>query len=228
MGCNTDEVSLCAASEESQHEVTTPAYCIDEMEVTAGAFAECPTDTCSFNYGPNCTLESEGKDLHPINCIGWESAYSYCEWRYARLCTEAEWEKAARGGCEKYPGQDCKIAMPIYPWGDKDANCNLAVMSDCDGATQPVGSRRDGDSCYGVSDLSGNVWEWVEDDWHGNYAGAPDDGSAWIDETRDSERVLRGGSFEHPAGSMCTCFRVAYPSFLGGDGIGFRCCMSLN
>jgi formylglycine-generating enzyme required for sulfatase activity len=78
-----------------------------------------------------------------------------------------------------------------------------------------------------VCDLAGNVWEWVEDDWHESYTGAPTDGSAWIDSPRGSGRVYRGGSFDFDADALRASLRAAYgyPSY-DYDVLGARCCRS--
>jgi formylglycine-generating enzyme required for sulfatase activity len=238
MGCESATDSACENFERPSHEVTTPAYCIDETEVTAGAFAQCPAGTCnSGGSSDGCTDQTADKEQHPINCVDWYNSRSFCEWRGARLCTEAEWEKAARGGCEAYPGQDCQSAMPLYPWGDGAASCTKAVMDDggdgCgSGGVLPVGSRSPaGDSVYGVKDMAGNVYEWVEDDYHSSYSGAPTSGSAWIDEPRGDYRVLRSGCWEYPANYLRAAHRDYFGPGLyvgGATNFGFRCCRSID
>jgi formylglycine-generating enzyme required for sulfatase activity len=124
--------------------------------------------------------------------VSWEDAVAYAQWlseqtgkRY-RLPTEAEWEYAARAGTRT-------------PWSfgdDKGELGNSAWYSANSGAqTHPVGEKAP--NPWGLHDVHGNVWEWVRDCWHGSYARAPTDGSAWeeADGGDCGRRVLRGGSW---------------------------------
>ena len=74
--------------------------------------------------------------------------------------------------------------------------------------------------------MGGNVWEWVEDDWHGSYAGAPDDGTAWSDSPRAAVRVDRGGSWDAGAAFLRAADRGYYGPFVAVGNLGFRCCRS--
>ena len=112
-----------------------------------------------------------GKENHPVVYVSWHDAVAFCDWlsettgRKFRLPTEAEWEKAARGGL-RIPGpggalMDNPLPARQYPWGDKfDAGkCN--TWESGIGDTTPVGKYSPaGDSPYGVADMAGNVWEW--------------------------------------------------------------------
>ena len=213
-------------AEQPVHTVAVPAFDIARSEVTVGQWTACVDDggcdAPAADFGP-CNWDVSGRQNHPVNCVNWEQARSFCAWLApgrARLCTEAEWEYAARSG------------DPVsYPWGDEDASCDRAVMSGggsgagCgENRTWPVCSKPAGDSAGGVCDLAGNVWEWVEDDYHASYDGAPGDGAAWLDSPRAPLRVLRGGSFYDPAAALRTHHRSGGdPTDADGFG-GLRCC----
>ena len=95
-----------------------------------------------------------------------------------------------------------------------------------DEQTHPVGEKEP--NGFGLYDMHGNVWEWVEDDWHNNYDGAPDDGSAWIDEPRGVDRVVRGGGWGNLARRCRSASRYGdRPDFRFG-GLGFRLARSVT
>jgi formylglycine-generating enzyme required for sulfatase activity len=128
-----------------------------------------------------------------------------------RLLTEAEWEYAARAG-----------TTTVYYWGDEigkeNAKCN-GCDSQYDGGTSPVGSFKP--NAFGLYDMAGNVWQWVEDCYHGGYDEAPTDGSAWI--TGDcGRRVVRGGSwFNYPV-ALRSAFRYGHVTDYRLSFLGFR------
>jgi formylglycine-generating enzyme required for sulfatase activity len=250
MGCNAVVESSCDADEKPQHAVTTTSYCVDEDEVTNEAYAlfltsqgnicgeaECVDADASglqvVNDGGSWSAVS-AREQHPVVEVTWHGARAYCEWRGARLCSESEWEKAARGGCEQAQGTPCAEAMPKYPWGNDAPSCTRAVMNEggngCgSGGSLAVGSKSPaGDGHYGTRDQAGNVWEWVEDDWHQDYAGAPDDGVAWTESPRASHRIRRGGSWYYGSEVF---LRATYRYFEdpaeSTDHLGLRCCRFL-
>ena len=123
--------------------------------------------------------------------VSWEDAQSYVTWlsretgESYRLPSESEWEYAARAG-----------TATKYSWGNEigvnRANCDGCGSRWDNQRTAPVGSFAP--NGFGLYDMHGNVWEWVEDCWNGSYAGAPSDGGAW--RSGDcAKRVLRGGSW---------------------------------
>lgn len=189
MGCNVAVDTECQSFENPYHQVTVPAFRIDKYEVTVSDYKACVTaGGCAAIIDNNCDYNIPGKESHPINCVAWNQAKAYCAWAGKRLPTEAEWEKAARGTDGRK-----------YPWGNDALDCNRAVQSEIGGCnlsgTAVVGSKPSGVSPYGAADMVGNVEEWVEDDIHETYTGAPADGSAWVDNPRGASRVARGGAW---------------------------------
>ena len=224
MGCNATTDTDCATdgSEEPYHAVWVPGFRIDVTEVTVEAFGACVTagDCTAPGTGGKCNWEVVGRDDHPVNCVDWFQAVDYCTWAGKRLCSEAEWEKASRGTDGR-----------IYPWGDAAPTCDLAVFNNgafgCGtGTTWAVGSKPDGASPCGALDLAGNVYEWVEDCWHDDYAAAPLNGSAWTDDCLMNFKMDRGGSFANFAAAMRTSHRSGVTDNTGYDFLGFRCCSS--
>jgi formylglycine-generating enzyme required for sulfatase activity len=220
MGCNKAVDTGCFTMEGPYHRVTVSAFKIDKYEVTAEDYKACVTaGGCTpTNTGSAYNYDRLGGENHPINGVDWNQAKAYCAWAGKRLPTEAEWEKAARGTDGRR-----------YPWGNNSLDCDHAVMSTkvCSNTgTAPVGSKSLGASPYGALDMSGNVWEWVEDWYHSTYTGAPSDGSAWVTPTGTS-RVLRGGSWGiGPTGFLRVSARYDNDPTLRNCPVGFRCAWS--
>ena len=148
--------------ENPAHEITiSSSFWIDLTEVTAGDYAMCwGAGVCSIPVaGGDHTWAVAGEEDHPINGVTWYQASDYCTWAGKRLPTEAEWELAARGTDGR-----------MYPWGDDPTTCAHVVSNGCGtSGTQPVGSKPDGDSPYGIHDMAGNVSEWVADYYQADY-----------------------------------------------------------
>jgi len=152
------------------HLVFLSGYKIDRFEVSLSDYLDCveasgclwPSYVDDTNRD-KCNFFSEDRLNHPINCISVTDAETYCAWADKRLPTEAEWEKAARGGCELY--SDCRLETPTYPWGETFPTAELANYNPTmgGGSTLPVGSLPSGVSPYGAFDMAGNVWEWTAD-----------------------------------------------------------------
>lgn len=198
--------------ERPQRRLTLPAFAIDRTEVTAQAYSRCvAAGKCQKPAGqPDAAAESG----LPAVGVSFVDAAAYCAFVGKRLPTEPEWEKAARGPHGSR-----------YPWGDT-FECgrgnfgNFAGDGRCaeDGAPgkpTAVGSFPQGASSYGVLDLAGNVWEWVE----GRYNYAP--------LARPELRVLRGGGCCSIYGLPRSSDRLALPATYRDVDIGFRCARSL-
>ena len=157
---------------------------------------------------------------HPVTLVRWEDAIAYCAWlsgatgRIIRLPTEAEWEKAARGGLEG----------KRYPWGDGiDQNMANFLADPSSRAVRGTSQCRTyPPNGYGLFDMAGNVWEWVHD-WHSGsyYATSPLRAPAGPRE--GTLRVVRGGSWLASDTRMLSCsHRHKVPPDTYSYGIGFR------
>ena len=175
---------------EPQHTVTiAKPFAVSKYELT---FAE--WDTC-VHYG-DCPqgVSDSGFDRgqQPVINVTWDDARRYVAWlskvtgRPYRLLSEAEYEYATRAGTQT-----------AYPWGNdvgtNNANCNSCGSKWDNHQTAPVGSFAA--NFFGLYDMVGNVFEWTEDCGHGNYNGAPTNGSAWIEGDDCKFRIVRGGSW---------------------------------
>ena len=160
---------------------------------------------------------------NPVEKVSWHDAVKFCEKlaqktrEKVRLPTEAEWEYAAKGGNQsegyKYAGSD---SLDEVGWYDG----NTTFLGFFGGKTQPVGQKRENE--LGIYDMSGNVWEWCEDIWHGNYNGAPTDGSAWLTGGEQSKRALRGGSWDILDHYCRSAYRSRSYADISDFGNGFR------
>ena len=156
-------------------------------------------------------------DDHPVEAVSWKEAHKFVKKlnekegidKY-RLPSEAEWEYACRAGAQtKYYFGNDESELSEYAWYAENSG----------GQTHPVGRKKQ--NPWGLNDMHGNVWEWVQDNWHENYNGSPPDGSAWEDEN-GSYRVSRGGSWYCDAG-LCRSasrFKRNPDSHIGN--LGFR------
>jgi formylglycine-generating enzyme required for sulfatase activity len=168
---------------------------------------------------PKVSTSDSEQGRKPVFNVTWEDAQRYVTWfarmtgKPYRLLSEAEWEYAARAGTQT-----------AYSWGESigqgNANC-VSCGSQWDAAqAAPVGSFAP--NAFGLSDMHGNVWEWVEDCYHDNYHGAPTDSAAWTAGGDCSRRVGRGGSWSYAPRFLRSALRSGIPSDLRGTDLGFR------
>jgi formylglycine-generating enzyme required for sulfatase activity len=170
---------------------------------------------------------------HPVACVSWRDAREYAAWlshktgQHYRLPTESEWEYAARAG-----------SAASRPWSSNiEAACSAANVADQSAAeqfpgwtvhpcrdgyvyTSPVGSFQPND--FGLYDMLGNVFEWVEDCWHPDYNGAPTDGAAWLSGGDCRQRGMRGGSWFTTPSRVSTSARNRFEDSYRSNSVGFR------
>jgi formylglycine-generating enzyme required for sulfatase activity len=203
------------SNEAPVHSVSVDSFQLDVTEVTVAAYQDCVDDgECAAgeatDYDARCNTGVTGREHHPINCVDWEQASAYCEWRGKRLPSEEEWEYAARG-------RDARV----YPWGDAQPDdSRLCWSGDLMARDQScaVGEFSDGDSPFGVKDMAGNVWEWTASGYSENYASS----------RTDEFRVIRGGSwYSRRTAYERVAFRMSENPVFRMPDSGLRCAMDV-
>jgi formylglycine-generating enzyme required for sulfatase activity len=224
------------SDERPVHEVCLSDYYIGQYEVTVGQFREFVnaqgyrTDAergggCYYWTGSKWEMSRskswqapgfEQTDNDPVACVSWNDAQEFIKWlnqktgQRFRLPTEAEWEYAARSGgkSEKWAGTSSEASLGQYAWYDANAG----------GKTHPVGRKQA--NGLGLYDMSGNVWEWVQD-WYGGYSGGRQSNPAGP--ASGEHRVLRGGSWSYNVDNVRASTRNRLNPGSGYDDVGFRC-----
>jgi formylglycine-generating enzyme required for sulfatase activity len=169
------------------------------------------------------SFEACGKDC-PVEGVSWQDAQEFIKKlnemegtdKY-RLPTEAEWEYVCRAG-----------SSTRFSFGadEKDLGNYAWYCRNSGDETKPVARKKP--NAWNLYDMHGNVWEWVEDDYHSDYEGAPDDGQPWIDEPRSASRVIRGGSWRDSAQSCRSAFRYGLSPGVRDVVLGFRLVRSID
>ena len=234
--CNEEVFDDCDTDELPGSTRTLSTFYIDRTEVTVAEYRECvEAGACTdeglgmpyWQYGDQpqwawaCNWNYTDHELHPINCVDFEMASSYCKWRGKRLPSQGEWQKAARGTDGR-----------MYPWGNRrySRTRQLANVADetykrfdplwkiawgyDDGylATAPVGSFPQGASPYGVLDMAGNVWEWTS--------------SHPIDEQGEEvedRRWMNGGAFDSRPAIVRVTYHFSTRPMSRFPNTGMRC-----
>ena len=195
-----------------QHEVSTPAFYLGRYPVTNAQYAvflKADPGVAEPGYWAD---RKYNEAQQPVVGVSWDDARRFAEWAGMRLPTEAEWEYACRAG-----------TTARFYTGDKEEDLGRAGWYAANAGGQPhaVGGKEP--NKFGLYDMHGNVWEWVEDDWHGSYDGAPSNGQAWVDSPkRGSGRVLRGGAWCHDPWSCRAAYRRGIDPLGRGVNLGFR------
>ena len=200
-------------------EVTVPTFKMMQTEVTVAQYQACvDAGVCSSvictsatsNDGLCNSSSDDDRSNHPINSITWFELNTFAEWVGGRLPTEAEWEYAARSRGMEQP----------YPWGLEAPSCdhldyNNDFAEGCEIGTSAVCTYPDYNTVDDLCDMAGNVAEWVQDEYHINYTGAPMDGSGWCEpdcradpaNNTQPQRVIRGGGWADDGESIRTSRR---------------------
>jgi iron(II)-dependent oxidoreductase len=215
------------------HRVYVRDFWIERHKVTNAEFAEFLNTTGLRPPGTERRFDDEDPDArihrsgvrwiadpgferHPAVEVSWFGARDYCAWKGRRLPTEAEWEKAARGGDDKRP----------FPWGPAPPAPHLAVFGRPYNATEPTQGRPDGASPYRVEDMLGNLREWTSTALR-PYPYRADDGREPYAES--GRVVVRGASHDDAAASLGVTRRLSYDrrgASAGHHFVGFRCATS--
>jgi formylglycine-generating enzyme required for sulfatase activity len=210
-------------ADEPAHNVVTDAYAIDKYEVSNEKYKQFMTATGhpAPAYWDDPRLN---KPNHPVVGVNWNDATAFCKWEGKRLPTEAEWERAAKG-----PKGDAH-----YPWEGHDVNPNKANYGQNNSGTKPIDSFPEGVNGFGLYNMAGNVFEWVQDWYDPKYykdspalnPQGPDKGYNFANQGQ--VRVLRGGSWLAPETSLHTSHRFwnQPENNSYGVGLGFRCAKS--
>jgi formylglycine-generating enzyme required for sulfatase activity/uncharacterized caspase-like protein len=213
MGSTPDETGR-QESEGPQRIVNVPAFFMGKFEVTQEQYQQI--------IGKNPS-DFQGKK-RPVEQVSWNNAIEFCKklsqqtGRTYRLPSEAEWEYACRAGTTMpfYFGETITTDLVNYNgnyiYGDAPKGKNRNQTTDV-GSFPP--------NAFGLYDMHGNVWEWCQDDWHDNYANAPNDGNAWTSQGGDL-KLLRGGSWGFNPGYCRSAYRNSTYLVNDGNNIGFR------
>jgi len=203
--------------ESPQHRVMiAKPFAVARFDLTFDEWDACVAEGGCNGYEPQDF--GWGRGRRPVFNVSWVDSMEYAAWlsrktgKYYRLLTEAEWEYAARAG-----------STTAYYWGDEigkgHANCDGCGSEWDDRETSPVGSFAA--NAFGLYDMAGNVWQWVEDCYHTDYSGASTDGSAWTSGDCNS-RVIRGGSWLSVPPLLRSAGRFRNTFSSKGNQLGFR------
>lgn len=233
-GCTPGFEEYCQSDEKPRVQVELSSFFIDTHEVTVARYKACvDAGGCQapamvydadHDVAVACNWGRPESDQHPINCVTWDEADTFCRWDAKQLPSESQWERAAAGATGS-----------LYPWGDTPpANCQQTHMHDpvkghgCGtNTTATVGSYPAGVSALGVHDMAGNVWEWVSN-WYGkndyDYLRGVDPKGAETGKLK----VQRGGAYTSKLKNLRTTNRNYANPDAGYRGVGMRCAVTLE
>lgn len=219
MGSPPDDVSAegdeAGEDEKPRHTVFLRGYYLGRYEVTVGQYTRfcretgrTMSDQPSLGGPDHMNPQKSARDGpdYPVVNVTWHDAESYCAWTGLRLPTEAEWEKAARGGADTR-----------FWWGDRASHDRANY--DSDGMT-PVGSYPP--NPYGICDTAGNVWEWCSD-WYSESYYSRSPSADPQGPSSGSTKVHRGGSWMNTPYYLRPAIRYSSEPGRWSKLIGFRC-----
>lgn len=201
--------------ESPQHSVTIAPFYMGKFAVTQAQYQAIMGNNPADFKGEN----------RPIETVSWEDAIAFCQrlskktGSLYRLPSEAEWEYACRAGTTTPFHFGKTIATDLVNY---DGNCTYGQGIEGTDREETISVGSFPANAFGLYDMHGNIWEWCEDHWHGNYEGVPTDGSAWLRENKDAWRVMRGGSWCNDPGYCRSANRVYNDAGVRGDSYGFR------
>jgi formylglycine-generating enzyme required for sulfatase activity len=209
-------------SEGPQHEVMiTKPIAVGRTEVTFDEWDACVSGGGCNSYMPSD--EGWGRGRRPVIHVSWMDAKIYVAWlskmtgKEYRLLTEAEWEYATRAGSQtRFSFGDDEAQLEQHAW----------YIRNSEKTTHPVGTKVA--NAFGLQDMLGNVYEWVEDPWHDTYNAAPRDGSVWAKDGDESRRVVRGGSWGNTIRRVRAAFRMSDSPEVRENDRGFRVARTLT
>lgn len=216
------------ASEGPAHEVRIPKpFAIGKFEITFDDWEACALEGGCNGYQPKDS--GWGRGRRPAIYISWDDAKAYVDWlgqrtgKAYRLPSEAEWELAARGGTTSPYATGALITTAQANFDASNAGGGRRPGA-YEGTTIEVGSFPP--NPFGLSDVHGNVAEWVEDCWNPSHAGAPDDGSPRGGDCK--RRVLKGGAWYYERDYLRASSRMSYPKGVRLNVVGFRVARALD
>lgn len=210
--------------ETPRHQVWVDSFYMDKYEVTVGEYKkfiqakghrELPDWVSTYSPGPS----------HPVVGVSWEDADAYCRWYDKQLPSEAQWEKAARGSDgRRYPWGNEAVDGKRANYCDKNCDREWKDKSEDDGYpyTAPVGSYDRGVSPYGIYNMSGNVWEWVQDWYEADYYKRSPERNP-VNTITSTYRVLRGGGWDDDPANVRAAYRGRNAPGSRDLNTGFRC-----
>jgi formylglycine-generating enzyme required for sulfatase activity len=213
-------------SEIPQHTVTIKPFFLGKYPVTQAqwqAVASLP----QVNRELDANLSRFKGENRPVEQVSWYDAIEFCDrlsqhtGKPYRLPSETEWEYACRAGTTTPFHFGETITSELANYSASHHAYGAGVKGVFRKETTPVGTFGVANA-FGLYDMHGNVWEWCADHWHENYEGAPTDGSAWLDDTDNNNRLLCGGSWGFNPGGCRSAYRDSYGAGLWDDDGGVR------
>lgn len=213
------------ASEEPQHKVTiAKPFAVGRSPVTFAEWDACVKGKGCGGYTPDDN--GWGRGDRPVINVSWNDAMAYISWlsrksgRPYRLLSEPEREYVTRAGSATSFWWGAAITTDQANYNGAHDRAGSSQKAENRAKTVPVWSFQP--NAWGLYQVHGNIWEWVADCWHGNYKGAPSDGSAWTGEASCSRHAVRGGAWDRIPQTLTSAYRMSFSTSYRFNAIGFR------